>query len=123
MAQNRPLHILTPTEVRQLITQCSTRAPTGIRDAALIAVLYRGGLRLSEALALYARDLNGEYGTLRVHRGKGCKPRTVGLDVTAFALIDRRRRKKAERGLDPQTTPLFCTLRGCLLYTSDAADE
>jgi len=57
MTEKRPLHILTPSEVRQLISQCSMRAPTGIRDAALIAVLYRGGLRLREALALYARDL------------------------------------------------------------------
>jgi len=112
MKPKRPVHILTPAEVRQLIAQCSTRAPTGVRDVALIAVLYRGGLRLSEALALYARDLNNERGTLCVHRGKGHKPRTVGIDATAFALIDRWRAKKAEHGLDPQATPLFCTLPG-----------
>jgi len=119
MPEKRPLHILTPTEVRSLIDQCSRRAPTGARDAALIAALYRGGLRISEALALHARDLNGERGTLRVHNGKGHKPRTVGLDATAFGLIDRWRGVKADLGLDPRTTPLFCTLRGGVIAVNN----
>jgi len=89
MPEKRPIHLLTATEVRLLIDQCSRRAPTGVRDAALIGVLYRGGLRISEALTLYARDLNRERGTLRIHCGKGHKPRTVGLDTTAFGLVDR----------------------------------
>jgi len=112
MPEKRPIDILTPSEVRRLISQCSTRAPTGIRDAALIAVLYRCGLRIGEALALYERDINGERGTIRVHNGKGHKPRTVGLDGTAFGLIDRWMRKKDHLGLHPRTTPLFCTLKG-----------
>ncbi|MHC4404387.1 MAG: hypothetical protein ACYTG0_32430, partial [Planctomycetota bacterium] len=36
---------------------CSKRAPTGIRNRALIAILYRGQLRISEALALKPKDL------------------------------------------------------------------
>ncbi len=43
---------LTPDEVRALIQACSGRAPIGIRNRALIVALYRGGLRISEALAL-----------------------------------------------------------------------
>lgn len=111
-APKRPIEILTSAEVRHLLTQCSARAPTGLRDAALIAVLYRGGLRLAEALALYPRDLNGERGTVRIHNGKGHKPRTVGLDATAFGLIERWRRVRDQRGFEPRTTPLFCTLGG-----------
>jgi len=60
---------------------------------------------------------NRERGTLRIHRGKGHKPRTVGLDATAFALIDRWRATKTERGLDPQTL-LLCTLRGGAIASS-----
>ncbi len=112
MPQKRPIDILTSAEVRRLLNQCSTRAPAGLRDAALITVLYRGGLRISEAIALYDRDLNDERGTLRVQNGKGHKPRTVGLDTTAFSLIGRWLRKKTELGLSPRTTPLFCTLKG-----------
>ncbi len=47
------------------------------RDRALIALLYRSGLRVSEALALYPKDVEG--GAVRVLRGKGGRSRTVGL--------------------------------------------
>ena len=110
MTEKRPIDILTTDEVRRLINVCSKRAPTGIRDAALIAVLYRCGLRISEALDLYERDINGVRGTLRVHKGKGHKPRTVGLDGQTFALIDVWFRKKDSLGL--RGAPLFCTLKG-----------
>ena len=110
MTEKRPIDILTTDEVRRLINECSKRAPTGLRDAALIAVLYRCGLRISEALELYERDINGVRGTLRVHKGKGHKPRTVGLDGQTFALIDVWLRKKDHLGL--RGAPLFSTLKG-----------
>ena len=46
--QTRPIEILTPDEVRQLIRACSAKAPTGIRNRALISLLYRSGLRIGE---------------------------------------------------------------------------
>ena len=53
-----PAELLSPDEVRALLRACSSRAPTGIRNRALIAVLYRGGLRVSEALALHVKDID-----------------------------------------------------------------
>jgi len=50
--------LLTQGEVRALLGACSSRAPPGIRNRALMAVLYRGGLRVSEALALGPRDVD-----------------------------------------------------------------
>ena len=47
-----PPEPLSADEVKALIRACSTRATTGIRNRALIVVLYRAGLRISEALAL-----------------------------------------------------------------------
>jgi site-specific recombinase XerD len=44
--------------VEALRAACSRRAPTGIRNRALLAVLFRSGLRISEALALYPKDLD-----------------------------------------------------------------
>jgi site-specific recombinase XerD len=52
-------------------------------------VLYRGGLRISEALALRPADVDPARGTVRVMDGKGGKPRTVGLDVGALAAVQR----------------------------------
>ena len=109
--RRRPPEVLTEAEAIALIKACSARAPTGIRNRALIAVLWRGGLRISEALALELRDLDLEAGTLRVRHGKGDKSRTVCLDEQTAALLqrwlDRRRR------LSPGArAPVFCTLQG-----------
>jgi hypothetical protein len=50
--------------VRALIRACSAKAPTGIRNRALIA-LHRSGLRLAEALALHPTDVDPARGTVR----------------------------------------------------------
>lgn len=58
--QTYPAEILTPNEVKVLIRACSNNAPAGMRNRALITVLYRGGLRLAEALALKPKDMDPE---------------------------------------------------------------
>lgn len=111
MASKRPIEILTPEEVRELIRACSGRAPTGIRNRALIAVLYRAGLRIAEALDLHPKDLDRKAGTIRVLHGKGDKARTVGMDPEAFALVERWLDTRAGRGINGRAT-VFCTLKG-----------
>jgi site-specific recombinase XerD len=106
-----PAEILTPAEVRALMHACSSRAPTGVRNRALLAILYRGGLRLSEALALYPKDLDAGAGAVSVLHGKGDKRRTIGLDPGAFAIVERWLWKRAKIGIGPRR-PLFCTLDG-----------
>ncbi len=73
MATNKgksfPAEILAPDEVRSLIQAASGRAPTGIRNRALIVMLYRGGLRISEALDLRLKDIHRQAGTVRVLHG------------------------------------------------------
>jgi len=106
-----PVEILTPDEVRALASQCSTTSTCGIRHRALIVMLYRTGLRISEALALRPKDLNLEIGSVTVLHGKGNRLRTVGIDPGANphieAWIERR------QTLNPPThTPLFCTFKG-----------
>jgi site-specific recombinase XerD len=49
---------LSQDEVAAMLRLCSTRYPTGIRNRALITVLYRAGLRVSEALALKVSDID-----------------------------------------------------------------
>src|SRR5438132_9998176 len=68
-----PAEILTPDEVRALIKACSNRAPTGVRNRALLVLLYRGGLRVAEALRLRPKDLDRAAGTVTILVGKGGK--------------------------------------------------
>lgn len=107
---DKPIDLLTPAEVRALMNTFSRRAPTGIRNRALIALLYRSGLRISEALALEVRDVSVENRLLEVQRGKGGKHRKVAMDGQAFAELERwlivRRSYAAPR------SKVFCTLTG-----------
>ena len=66
-----PPEILTDVEVCRLLEVCNQRTPTGIRNRALIAILYRGGLRINEALDLFPKDIDLEAGPIRVLNGKG----------------------------------------------------
>jgi integrase len=100
---------LAPAEAVALIDACSHRSPTGIRNRALVGLLYRCGLRLSEALALRPIDIDYEFGVVMVRGGNGI--RNIGLDTETAALLGswtsvRERLMGVERG------PLFCTLAG-----------
>ena len=112
-----PAEILTPNEVGRLFTACSSRAPTGIRNRALITVLYRTGLRVSEALALALKDVDRDACTVQVLHGKGNRARVTGIDPHSFAAIDRWIDKRKELGL-ARRSRLFCTLKGEPIDTS-----
>lgn len=109
-----PAEPLTDAEVRALLRGCSHRAPTGIRNRALIMVMYRGGLRVSEALALRPADIDPARGTVRVLHGKRDKARVVGLDDGAMAVVQRWMDKRGTLGF--RNGPLFCTLDGRPLW-------
>jgi site-specific recombinase XerD len=119
-----PPEPLTRAEVDGLMRHMG-RGPCGHRNRALIGILWRSGLRISEALALYPKDIDRERGTVTVLRGKGGKRRQVALDSTALALIDRWLAARAELGLDGRH-PLFCCVdvrtRGKAMYSSYVRD-
>ena len=115
--QKLPAEPLSEDEVRRLIPACSNRAQTGIRNRALLVVLYRGGLRLNEALQLLPKDLDGERCTARVLHGKGDRARLVGLDDGAWAILERWMDRRAELGITGHRR-VFCTLAGDPLQAS-----
>jgi integrase/recombinase XerD len=77
-------------EVLALVNACTAdESAAGLRDAALIGVLYTGGLRRAEVAALDLGDFDTETGKLTVRSGKGRKARTVYLSDGALdALLD-----------------------------------
>jgi site-specific recombinase XerD len=106
-----PAEPLTTDEARAIFNACSKRAPTGIRNRALLVVLYRAGLRISEALALLPKDLDSDAGTLRVLRGKGKTTRLLGMDTGAWAVLQVWMERRSQLGIGARQS-VFCTLAG-----------
>ena len=103
-----PAEILTPEEVLAILDQCRDTT-TGIRDRALITVMYRSGLRVSEALSLQPKDVDLHIGTIAVLHGKGDRRRTVGIDPGATPMIQRWTDVRTDRLTPPPGVPLFCS--------------
>ena len=81
----RKIQILTDDEVLSMIAAWPADTRAGCRNRAVIAVLWRAGLRVSELADLTLDDL--ERGTIRVHNGKGSMARTCGIDADAMELV------------------------------------
>ena len=112
-----PPEPLNSDEAKALIRACSKRAATGVRNRAMIVVLYRAGLRISEALALYPKDLNAQAGMIRVLHGKGNHDRVVGLDAGAWAILQNWLDRRAVAGINGHAR-VFCTLKGKPMKTA-----
>ncbi len=110
-SSKRPPDVPTEEEVRALVRACSTRAPTGLRNRALIVLMWRCGLRVGEALALEPRDVDPEAGTVRVRHGKGDRSRTVGMDDQTAAVVGRWMERRRSLGFNGHRR-MLCTLDG-----------
>ena len=91
-------------EVERLITQPDVATARGLRDRALIEVLYATGLRVSELIGLRASDLNLEAGYLST-RGKGNKQRIVPIGEQATEWVARYIREGRPALLGKRTSP------------------
>ena len=81
---------LSADELAALLDACSMDATAfGLRDAAIIAVMYSTTMRRSEVAALQLRDYNARERSLTVLKGKGRKDRLVYLEAGAVAALER----------------------------------
>jgi len=111
----RPLpKVLTMEDVEALLDAPDTAKPAGLRDKAMLEVLYATGLRVSELVNLPRGSLNLEVGYLRV-LGKGRKERIVPLGEVALdwllRYLDQARAKLLKKRLT-DTDAVFVTNRG-----------
>lgn len=103
-----PAEPLSSREVLALIGACG-RGAAGKRNRALIAVMWRTGLRVSEVLALYPKDVELDAGRVHVLHGKGDRSRTVGIDPAAGAIVSDWLQARRELGVGPRRR-LFCVI-------------
>jgi integrase/recombinase XerD len=98
-------------EVDRLLAQPDTSTPRGLRDKALIELLYATGLRVSELVALRAGDLNLDEGYLTCI-GKGDKQRMVPLGQEAAGSVRTYIRQGRPQLVRKRTSPwLFVNAR------------
>ncbi len=87
--QRLPKFILTAREAEQILNVPDVDGPFGIRDRAMLEVLYSTGVRRMELAALRVFDLDPDRGTLVVRQGKGKKDRVVLIGARALAWVDK----------------------------------
>ena len=100
---------LSMAQVEALLAAPDPGTPLGVRDRAILEVLYAAGLRVSELIALRAEDVDFELGVLTC-LGKGGKERLVPLGQQARAWI--RRYLEEVRGAGRRSPVLFLSHRG-----------
>jgi integrase/recombinase XerD len=115
-AAKQPLRVpktLSEAQVEALINQPDTHLPRGLRDRAMLEMLYATGLRVSELVGIAVLDISLSDGVVRVVQGKGGKDRLVPLGAEAAHWIDEYLKSSRPELLGQQQTPaLFVTSRG-----------
>lgn len=84
-----PRGVLSPQLVEQVLAQPDVRTSCGLRDRALLELLYSTGLRVSEACGLGVYDVDGARGVAFVRSGKGGRDRVVAVSARAAAWVRR----------------------------------
>ena len=99
-----------PPRVEEIVAvmRQAGRGPHGDRMRGLIVVLWRAGLRISEALDLRESDLESGRGALLVREGKGGRRREVGMDDWGWDQL----RPWLDRRVALSVGSLFCVIDG-----------
>jgi integrase/recombinase XerD len=104
---------LTVEEAERVLAQPDVGDPLGLRDRAMLELMYSTGIRRSEVLRLKLGDVDFLHGTVFVRQGKGKKDRVVPAGERALLWIEkylREARPKLETGLDERE--IFLSERG-----------
>jgi integrase/recombinase XerD len=89
MEYRLPKTILTVSEMEQVLSQPDINDPLGLRDRALMEMLYSTGIRRRELAALKLYDIDTERGTVTIRQGKGRKDRVLPTGERAAAWMEK----------------------------------
>lgn len=89
VVRNLARYILSPEEVERILAQPDTSTLLGLRDRAILEVLYSSAIRRFELRRLTIYDVDTKRGTLFVREGKGRKDRIVPLGDRACRWVKR----------------------------------
>ncbi|GAW91683.1 site-specific tyrosine recombinase XerD [Calderihabitans maritimus] len=104
--------VLSPGEVSLLLRQPDCSQPVGLRDKAMLELLYATGLRVSELVFLDINQVNLDLGFVRC-MGKGSKERIVPVGEAAVYYVgEYLRRGRRELVNNPEEKSLFVNCHG-----------
>lgn len=105
-----PKNIITAREAKKVLESINTNQPLGLRDRAMLELLYSSGIRVSELIHIQLADVDLNQGMLHVVKGKGDKDRIVPVGQIACRYI--REYIQTARPQHTQETTLFLSCRG-----------
>jgi integrase/recombinase XerD len=103
-------------EVERLLAQPDAKTALGLRDRAMLEVLYSAGLRVSELIGMRVTDLDTKVGCVRCI-GKGDKERIVPVGKKALSMVEKYLRDARPKLIRkaPSSPTLFVNRRGVAL--------
>ena len=112
-----PLMVLSPLETEAILAKPDVSTPEGLRDRAMLEVLYSTGMRRAELGSLTVFSINGSAGTVAIFEGKGRKDRVVPIGERALAWVQKYVDKARPRlAVEPDTGVLFLTVLGAAFH-------
>ncbi len=108
-----PKHVLTSSDVEEVMRGVNLRHSMGLRDRAILETLYSTGVRRMELIRLCLSDLDIERETMLVRQGKGRKDRVLPIGERALAWIRKYMDEtRPTIALAPDEGRLFLTMEG-----------
>jgi integrase/recombinase XerD len=92
-----PGRVLTSREIESILRQPDLGTPSGVRDRAILELLYATGIRRMELVLIELRDVQLEQHTLFIRRGKGGRDRVLPLGYRSCKWVQRYLRHVRER--------------------------
>lgn len=123
-----PRRVLSESELARLLAAPDRATALGLRDRAMLELLYSSGLRIGELAALDLTDVDLTSGILVVRSGKGAKSRLVPFGQSAASALTRYIRDGRPQLLtSPRVAALFIASkakgRGRRMWTCSIADR
>jgi integrase/recombinase XerD len=108
-----PKNILSQQEIELVMLQPNLADPLGLRDQAILEVIYATGLRRLELINLKLFDLQLDRGLVVVRQGKGKKDRYVPIGERAAAWLQKYiREARPQIAIEPDDLTVFLTAEG-----------
>ncbi len=108
-----PREVLSASEAERVINATEVATSLGLRDRAILEVLYSTGMRRMELASLSVYDLDRERGTVMIRHGKGRRQRVVPIGDRALAWVEKYLAEgRPELVVPPDEGLLFLTNHG-----------